>query len=181
MDWGAQIHGMENLEPGMRAAAHEGVQAGLEALGIKGVEMVQQNIATPFDGKPAAVCFGNLAGSITSQFQWVADIAQEIVGVGAQLGADKYAAPVETGTVPHFPPPSALLPWVQKKFDIDDEKEALSAAFAVAASIRKRGTTGHEMFSRAIADLEPLAVPTLEKEIALAFARHGFKPLEGMA
>ena len=165
----------------MRAAAHEGIQAGLEELGIKGADMVQQNIKTPFDGKPPAVCFGNLAGSINSAFQWVGDIAHEIVGVGTQLGADRYAAPVETGAAPHMPPPSALLPWVQKKFEIEDEKHALSVAFAVALQIRKRGTQGHEMFSRALTDLEPLAVPALEKNIALAFARHGFTPLEGMA
>ncbi len=177
MAWGAQIRGIENATPEMQAAVHEGTQAGLEDLGIKGAEMVQQNITTPFDGKPPAVCFENLVGSITSEFQWLADAAHEIIGVGPQLGADKYAAPVETGAVPHFPPPSALLPWVQKKFDIDDEKDALSAAFAVAASIKKRGTQGHEMFSRALTDLEPLAVPTLEKEIALSLARHGFTPL----
>jgi hypothetical protein len=97
-----------------------------------------------------------------------------IVGVGPQLGADKYAAPVETGAVPHMPPPDALIPWVMKKFDIEDGKDALSAAFAVAMSIRKKGTQGHEMFSRALTDLEPLAVPVLEHEIALAFERFGF-------
>jgi hypothetical protein len=181
MAWGAQLRGFDNLSPEMMAAAREGTQAGLEDLGIKGTDMVQQNIETPFDGKPAAVCFGNLDGSITSDFQWMGDAAHEIIGVSPQLGADKYAAPVETGAVPHMPPPSALLPWVQKKFDVDNEKEALSTAFAVAMSIKKRGTQGHEMFSRGLEQLEPLAPPALEHEIALAFARHGFVPLGGLA
>jgi hypothetical protein len=97
-----------------------------------------------------------------------------IVGAGGSLKASEYAAPVETGTRPHFPPPSALLPWVQKKFGFEDEKEALSMAFAVAKSIAKKGTSGHFMFQRALTELEPLAVPALEKEIALALARHGF-------
>lgn len=174
MSWGAQIRGLENLSPEMLIAAREGIQAGLEELGAKGMEGVQQKITTPFDGKPAAVCFGNLAGSITSHFEWQADVAHEIVGVGQQLGADKYAAPVETGAVAHMPPPEALLPWVQRKFGIDDEKDALSTAFAVAMAVKKRGTQGHQMFSRELVDLEPLAPTVLERQIALAFARHGF-------
>ena len=177
MAWGAQIHGTEQLAPEMQAAVREGAQAGLEALGIKGAEMVQQNIASPFDGKPPAVCFGNLVGSVTSIFQPAEGMLREIIGVGTSMGADKYAAPVETGARPHMPPPSVLLPWVQKKFGVEDEKEALSVAFAVAKSISKKGTQGHQMFSRALVDLEPLAAPALEKEIALALGRHGFREL----
>jgi hypothetical protein len=146
----------------------------MQALGVKGAEIVQQNIATPYQGKPAAIAFGNLEGSITSSFRYVADAAHEIIGVSPQLGADKYAAPVETGARPHMPPPSSLLLWVQKKFQVDDEKEALSIAFAVARSIARRGTQGHQMFSRALAELQPLVVPALEKNIAVALARHGF-------
>jgi hypothetical protein len=67
-----------------------------------------------------------------------------------------------------------LLAWVQKKFGIEDEKQALSMAFAVAKSISKRGTQGHEMFSRALEALEPIAPAVLERELALAFAAHGF-------
>lgn len=174
MAWSAQVRGLENIEPEMLVAVHEGVQTGMETLGAKGQEMVQENISSPYEGKPPAVCFGNLDASIVSLFQWVADIAQEIVGVGPALQADRYAAPVETGARPHMPPVDALLPWVQKKFGIDNEKEALSVAFAVAKSIAKKGTQGHDMFSRALIALEPLAVPTLEASIAEAFGRYGF-------
>jgi hypothetical protein len=174
MSWSAQVRGTEQLAPEMQLAVREGTQAGLEALGIKGAEMVQQNISTPYDGKPPAVCFGNLVGSVTSLFQPLPDGAREIIGVGTSLQADRYAAPVETGARPHMPPPSALLPWVQKKFGFENEKDALSMAFAVAKSIAKKGTQGHQMFSRALVELEPLAAPALEKEIAIAFARHGF-------
>jgi hypothetical protein len=174
MAWGAKIRGLEQLEPEMLGAAHEGVEAGMRILGAKGEEIVQQNITTPYEGKPAAVCFGNLAASIVSDFHWAADVAHEIVGVGPSLGADKYAAPVETGAVPHMPPVDALLPWVQKKSSPDNDKQALSMAFAVAKSIAKKGTRGQEMFSRGLLELEPLAVPTLEGQIAEAFARHGF-------
>ncbi len=175
MSWGVQIGGVENLAPEMQGALQEGVQAGLEALGLKGEEMVQKNITTPYNGLPAAVCFGNLAGSIVSTYVRNPGQAGVIIGVGPTLGANTYAAPVETGARPHMPPASALLPWVQKKFGIDDEKSALSMAFAVAKSIAKKGTQGHQMFSRALADLEPLAAPTMEREIAQAFARHGFR------
>lgn len=174
MSWGAKITGVAEVAPELQAAVREGTQAGLEDLGAKGQEMVQENISTPYEGKPAAVCFGNLAGSVFSVFQPLADAAREIIGVGPSLGADKYAAPVETGARPHMPPPSALLPWVQRKFGFDDEKEALSMAFAVAKSIAKKGTSGHFMFQRALTGLEQIAPGALEKEIALAFSRHGF-------
>jgi len=174
MAWSAKVTGVAEVAPEMRAAVAEGTQGGLEKLGVKGAEMVQQNITTPFDGKPPAVCFGNLAGSIVSSFQLLDGLFREVIGVGPTLHADQYAAPVETGARPHMPPPSALLPWVQKKFGLENEKEALSVAFAVARKIAQRGTQGHQMFSRALAELEPLAAPALEAEIALALSRHGF-------
>lgn len=174
MAFGAQIRGPESTTPQLLAAMHEGTQSGMEVLGVKGEEMVRENIATPFNGLPPAVCFGNLAGSITSQFQWLPDAALEIVGVSPQMGADRYAPAVETGAVPHMPPVDALLPWVAKKFDVEDEKQARSIAFAVAMKIKKRGTGGHQMFSRALEALEPLAVPVLEQQIAMALGRHGF-------
>jgi hypothetical protein len=174
MAWGAQIHGVENQAPEIQAAIREGEQAGLEELGIKGAEMVQRNIATPYEGKPAAVASENLLSSINSKFEWLPDAAHEIIGVNPQLGADKYAAPVETGARPHMPPPESLLLWVQRKFGVDDEKEALSVAFAVAKTIAKRGTSGHQMFSRGLEELQPLVPGALEHNIALALARHGF-------
>jgi hypothetical protein len=51
---------------------------------------------------------------------------------------------------------------------------ALSMAFAVAKSMAKKGTRGHQMFSRGLEQLEPLAVPILEREIAQSFLRAGF-------
>jgi len=158
----------------MIAAIEQGTQAGLEALGIKGAEMVQENIRTPYNSLPPAVAFGNLVASVFSSFVREATMCREIIGVSPNVGADVYAAPVETGTSPHMPPASALLPWIQKKFGIEDEKQALSMAFAVAKSIAKKGTQGHQMFSRGLEALEPLAAPVLERELAVAFAAHGF-------
>lgn len=174
MNWSAQIGGVEDLAPEMEAAFQEGVQSGLEKLGTKGAEMVQENIRTPYNGRPAAVCFGNLVGSVVSTYVRDPGAMGVVIGVSPSLGANTYAAPVETGARAHMPPVSALLPWVQKKFGVDDEKSALSLAWAVAMSIRRKGTQGHQMFSRALDQLEPLAVPALEHEIAVAFAAHGF-------
>jgi hypothetical protein len=181
MSWSVNITGTAGLANELLAAVQDGTQTGLEALGVKGAEMVQEFITTPYNGKPAAVCFGHLAGSIASTYLRDASQMGVIIGVGPQLGADAYAAPVETGARPHMPPASELVPWVMKKFDITDEKQALSAAFAVALSIRKKGTQGHQMFSRALVELEPLCAPTLEANLARAFQSHGFVPLGGLA
>lgn len=174
MAWTAQIRGEEALAPEMRAAYEAGVQAGLEALGVKGAEMVVENITTTYNGLPPAVCFGNLAGSVISSFVREASMVAELIGVSPNVGADIYAAPVETGTRPHFPPASALVPWVQKKFGIDNEKQALSIAFAISRKMSQRGTQGHMMFGRALETLEPIAAPVIEHALAVAFAAHGF-------
>lgn len=174
MTWTAKITGADEVAPEMQDAIQEGTQAGLERLGVKGAEMVQEYIATPYNGKPPAVAFGNLMGSITASFVREATMCREVIGVAPTLGADVYAAPVETGTRPHMPPASALVPWVQKKLGIEDEKQALSMAFAIAKTIAKRGTSGHFMFERGLESLEPLAVPALEAAIAQALAANGF-------
>ncbi|HEX4039073.1 MAG TPA: hypothetical protein VHX37_13515 [Acidobacteriaceae bacterium] len=174
MTWNAQLSGAENLPPEMEAAFAAGVQTGLEALGVKGAEMVEQNIATPYGNLPPAVAFGHLVASIVSSFTREATMCREVIGVAPTLGADVYAAPVETGARPHMPPPSALIPWVQKKFGFGDEKQVMSIAFAVAKTIAKRGMQGHFMFERALDQLEPIAPEVLEAAIAQALAEHGF-------
>ena len=174
MQWSAHIQGTEGLEGEMLAAVLEGTQAGLEALGVKGAEMVQENIATPYNGQPPAVAFGNLEASVVSAFQREATMCTEIIGVSPAAGADVYAAPVETGSRPHMPPVSALVPWVQKKFRVESEKQALSIAFAIARRMRTTGTGGHFMFIRALERLQPMSVPILEHELGAALAAHGF-------
>jgi hypothetical protein len=174
--WTAKINGVDELSPELRAAAQAGILAGVEKLGVEGQRLVQQNIGTPYDGQPPAVFRGNLMASVIPSVTQEGDQAMTrlVIGVGPSLGADTYAAPVETGARPHFPPASALVPWVMMKFGADDEKTALSMAFAVAKSIAKKGTKGHEMFSRGLEQLEPMAAPLLEHEIAQAFVRLGF-------
>jgi len=175
------ITGVDQVSVELQDAIRAGTQAGLEVIGVKGAEMVQENIRTPYGDLPPAVAQGNLAASVVSTYVRDPSYSAVIIGISPQLGASAYAAPVETGARAHMPPASALLAWVQKKFGAMDEKQALSMAFAVAKSIAKKGTRGHEMFSRALASLEPLATPTLEHSLAQAFLRNGFVSLEGLA
>jgi hypothetical protein len=166
MSWTTNIQGLDGLDVELQAQARLGVHDGLEILGIEGSRMVQDNIASPFNGRPAAVDTTNLLNSVTSSVSDEPAMTRLLIGVGPALGADIYAAPVETGARPHMPPIAALIPWVMRKMGASDEKTATSIAWAVAKSIAKKGTQGHEMFERAQIDLEPLAVPALERAIS---------------
>jgi hypothetical protein len=166
MSWTAQINGLTGLSPELQAAARLGIHDGMELLGVEGQRMVQDNIASPFNGKPAAMDTQVYLNSIVSDVYDEQALTRLVVGVSQTGGADKYAAPVETGARPHMPPVEALVPWVMRKLDPKDEKQALSIAWAIATKMRKQGTTGHEDFERALIDLEPMAPPILERAIA---------------
>lgn len=95
-------------------------------------------------------------------------------GIGGMVAvhppADAYAAPVEYGTLAHFPPAEALRSWVKAKFGLTEEAAIRSAAFRVAHAIARRGTRGHFMFERAV-QTERAAVFTLfEREVDRALA-----------
>ena len=79
--------------------------------------------------------------------------------------ADVYAAPVEYGTLAHFPPAEALRSWVEKKFGLTGEAEIRSAAFRVARAIAKRGTRGHFMFQRAVDTERDAVLELFDREI----------------
>lgn len=166
------ISGLDQLVPELKSAAHEGILRGLDAIGIRGSALVQNNINSPYNGKPAAVATGNLVNSVHGDIVEGAGVNTLIIA--AHAPADVYAGPVETGTVPHFPPPSALIPWVKLKFHVED-KEAQSIAWAVATNIRKRGTQGHFMFERSIEQLSGEAQGIMERALAEAFIAAGYK------
>lgn len=166
------IAGLENVPPELQEAAHEGIVRGLEDIGIRGSALVQDYIATPYNGRPAAVAFGNLVNSIHGDI--IPGSAVNTVIIAAHAPADVYAAPVETGTVPHFPPPEALVPWVKLRFQVDD-KEALSIAWAISVTMARRGTQGHFMFERAHDQLATEAGPIMEKDMAEAFIAAGYR------
>ena len=172
------VKGLGQATERIRAAINRGALNGLELAGERGVQLVEENIASPLGDKPAAVSTGNLVNAIFSEFQTAPGILGRVV-VAAGPPADVYAAPVETGSRPHMPPVSALLLWVQKKFGIEDEKQALSIAWAVAKTIKKRGTEGHQMFERAFEVLEDEAPGIIERGIAEEIQRRGLAPAGG--
>lgn len=178
MSWSAKIEGYEQIVPELRVAVRLGLKDGLGLLMVEGVRMVQENIATPYEGKPAAVAFGNLIRGVQGQVVDTDPLMTLVIGEGSSLGADKYAAPVETGAKAHMPPSSALILWVKKKFGAETLQEAKSMAYVVARSIAKKGTHAHRMFERGLVSLEKIAVPTLEKSIATRLAAAGFTGAE---
>lgn len=110
-------------------------------------QRVVENIGAPFGGKAPAVAYGALAGSIFSAPRE----RPELGGVVAvHPPADAYAAAVEFGARPHFPPVRSLFQWVRAKFALTGQKEIESRAFLVARAIARRGTPGHFMFQRAV-------------------------------
>jgi hypothetical protein len=117
------------------------------------------------------VATGNLANSITFVETKTVEVTR--LEIKATPPAESYAGYVEAGTGPHFPPPSALLLWVKKKFSITEEKKALSVAFAVARKIAKRGTSAFGMFARADAKLEPELPGIFQAQIAKAIETAG--------
>jgi len=166
MSFSAHVAGLEELSPELMAAARLGIHDGMELLGVEGTRMVQDNIGSPYNGKPAAVDTGNLINSPISNVYEEQAVTRLVIGVNEANPANAYAGPVETGSVPHMPPVEALVPWVMRKLDPRDEKQALSMAWGVAKAIKKRGQPqGVEMFERAQVDLERLTVPTLERSI----------------
>jgi hypothetical protein len=94
------------------------------------------------DRTPTA--FGTLRASIFGETRLADD---GLIGVVASPLA--YAAYVELGTKPHFPPVEALLDWVKVKFGLTDEADIERAAFLVARKIAAHGTEGAKMFEQA--------------------------------
>lgn len=68
--------------------------------------------------------------------------------------AISYAAPVEFGSRPHFPPIKPLADWAHYKLGISIE-EAEHVAYAIARKIAAQGTKGAFMFTNAAKAMQP--------------------------
>ena len=74
---------------------------------------------------------------------------------GGAITAHAYAAAVENGTRPHFPPVEALKPWVKAKFGLSIEAEIAHVAFMIARKIAKRGTKAQPFMRNATTAVRP--------------------------
>jgi hypothetical protein len=165
------IKGLDKATAEIREAVSVGITNSLNVAGARGEALVKEAINSPYLGRPPAVATGNLVNSVTFQVSQEVSISRAVVFASAP--ADQYAGYVEAGTGPHFPPPSALLLWVKKKFSPSTEKQALSIAFAVARKISRRGTSAFGMFARAFAKLEAELPGIFQAQIAKALQALG--------
>ncbi len=158
------ITGIDQAIEGAEDAILAGILSGMEKIGERGVGLV-------VEGTPVGAT-GNLAHSVFPHLEQNADLFTEIISNGPP--ADIYAAPVNFGTKPHFPPYEALIPWVIKKFGATDEKTARSIAFLIARKIAKRGTLPAGQYDKAYQQLMEEAQGILEREIAESLEHAGF-------
>lgn len=165
------IRGLAQAARDTQYAVHQGILAGLDMLGAEGVREVVAFTEKPINGLPPAVASGNFVNSIDFEVTPGAMASQLLVFAGAP--ADVYADPLDGGSRPHMPPVDDLLPWVKQKFQVDDDKAALSIAWAVAKSIEKKGVQPRSMFEQAQVNIEPKAPSILERQIAVALRAAG--------
>jgi len=81
-----------------------------------------------------------------------------------------YAAPVETGSRPHFPPVEPLVDWVERRLGLSGPA-ARGAAWAIARKIAARGTEGAFMFRDGLAAVEQQVIAIVSGAVARAAAR----------
>lgn len=126
---------------------------------------VVTNIERAHGAKPPAIAFSVLVNAVATKHE--VPLYGEVF---VAPPADVYAAVVEFGSRPHWPPREPIIRWVKKKFGKNlGEAEVKSAAFLVSRAISRRGTSGHFMFQRAFEQnqeaAERLINAELEREI----------------
>lgn len=82
-----------------------------------------------------------------------------------------YAAPVELGTKPHFPPLEPLKDWVRVKFALHTDEQVESAARAVQRKIGFHGTKPKNVFGSSADRLSPQWTDILRTAVARLFDR----------
>ena len=132
---GLQLYDVQRAAAAMRRAP-ELVQRELRAFVADATAHLQSEVQ-----RLTPTTAGTLRASIVGDVRVLPGIGVEGV-VGTPLA---YAVPVEMGTKPHMPPVAPLVLWAQQKLGVRGD-EALSAAYAVARKIARRGTEGQFMF-----------------------------------
>lgn len=155
MSFRITVKGLEHATAELKAAVRAGLRNGLELAGLRGEQLVRENIRSPYNGHPMRVNIGILDVAITSRVDDAAGLIGRAV-VFAQPPADIYAGVMELGRRPgaKFPPVQAMLFWVKTQLGIEDEKQAKSIAYLVGRKIHLKGIKGHFMFKRAFATLQ---------------------------
>ena len=89
--------------------------------------------------------------------------------------ANPYAAAVEYGTRPHFPPIAQIKLWVKEKFHgpfaRDHEAAATSIAYAIARKISKHGTKPQKFIERATEKMRPDFARKFKKTVEVLIKR----------
>jgi len=102
----------------------------------------------------APVDTGQLRASITHEVRVEGLGAQTVIGV---VGSNVvYAAAMEEGSRPHFPPPGALDAWA--------ERHGVNG-FLVARAISRRGTKARRFLGRAFDENKPRIIRILEESV----------------
>jgi len=159
-----KITGLAEATGELKAAMLLACARGLGKIGQRGKEIFRQYAPVGATGA--------LKQGIVAEFHQDVDAMHETLTEIPP--ADAYAAYVETGTRPHFPPSKALVPWVKTKLGVTNDKEAKCVAFLVARMISERGTPTAHMFDKTLEQLGREAPAILEAEVAQATASAGF-------
>jgi HK97 gp10 family phage protein len=145
-----RIEGDERLKRALREfpeAAKRGARRGMKRGMIRVQRAARENVS---------VDRGRLRGSIAYEVRESRDGIRGVVG-----SAVRYAPFVEFGTVPHWPPIDALIPWAERH----GFPPGRSGAFLVARAIARRGTRAVNFLRDAVKDEQRNVWRDVEREI----------------
>lgn len=114
--------------------------------------------------------FGRLRNSITVDVKSRPFSGDVTASVGSNL---KYAAPVEFGSKPHWPPLAPILLWTRRKLH-PPARQARSIAFLIQRKIARHGTPAQPYLSRALRERTRVIefhLSELGREIERRFSR----------
>ncbi len=171
------VKGLDRATDELKATVRAGMRHGLELAGLRGEELVRENIRAPFNGHPMRVNMGIMEAAVVSRVDDAAGLIGRAV-VFVQPPADIYAGVMELGRRPgaKWPPVQAMLFWVKTRLGIEDEKQAKSIAYLVGRKIHFKGIKGHFMFKRALGTLQTELRGIFEASIGRVLEAAGYKP-----
>lgn len=156
MDFTTTFGGLDGLSDGISnapALVHKELRTAMTKAVLVLEAMVKERTPT---------AYGTLRNSIYNEVS----AAPDGIGVeGIVASSLSYAAYVELGTKPHLPPVDPLIDWAKKKLGLE-EGDAVSAGYAIRATIAQRGTLGVGMFNTSLTALQPKIDGYFERAVA---------------